>query len=147
MASVAVLYTPEVLGLATSLARFPITDTLDLRGQARSASCGSTLTVALALDDAGKIAQVGLAAHACAIGQAAAAIFAQAAIGQTAQDIRHAEQAIAAWLAGANGDDPAKRPDWPGLQAIAPAWGYPARHGAILLGWRAALVAFAQPHM
>ena len=144
MASAAVLYTPEVLGLATSLARFPIDDTLPLVGQARSASCGSTLKVALALDSAGVIARVGLAAHACAIGQAAAAIFAQAAVGQTSTDITKAEHSIAAWLAGATGAGPETAlPDWSGLAAIAAAAGFPARHGAILLGWRAAIAAFA----
>jgi len=41
---------------------------------------------------------------------------------------------MAAWLGGAG-----QMPDWPGLAAIAAARDYPARHGAILLPWRAAL--------
>ena len=144
MASAAVLYTPEVLGLATSLARFPIDASMPLDGEARSTSCGSTIKLALALDETGLIARVGLAAHACAIGQAAAAIFAQGAVGQTALQISEAEQAIAAWLAAATGAEmPVAMPDWPGLGAIAAAAAYPARHGAILLGWRAARSALA----
>ena len=144
MASAAVLYTPEVLGLATSLAGFPIDDSLPIHGEARSASCGSSLKVALALDEAGRIVRVGLMAHACAVGQAAAAIFAQAAPGRSAGEIAAAEQAIAAWLGGASGASAATGlPDWPGLSAIAAAAAYPARHGAILLGWRAALAALS----
>jgi NifU-like protein involved in Fe-S cluster formation len=143
MASAAALYTPEVLALATSLAAFPMEGALPLRGEARSASCGSTLALGLALDEAGAIAQVGLAAHACAIGQAAAAIFANAAIGQTPQAIVEAEAAIAGWLSASARGEVAALPAWPGLNVIAAAAAFPARHGAILLAWRAALAALA----
>ena len=136
MTSVAALYTPEVLALATGLSRYPLSDNLSLRGEARSPTCGSAVTVGLALDAAGRIAAVGLRAHACAIGQAAAAIFADAAVGKDRAGLREAEVALARWLAG-EGD----APDWPGLTAIAPARAYPARHPAILLAWRAALAA------
>lgn len=129
----ATLYTPEVLGLATSLAAYPWDETLALRANARSKSCGSTIALALGLDAAGRIARVALRSQACAIGQAAAAIFAGAAAGRDARDIARADDAIAAWLAG-EGD----LPDWPGLAAIAAARDYPARHGAIRLAWQAA---------
>lgn len=129
----AVLYTPEVLGLATSLAAHPWDEMLPLRGEARSRSCGSTIALALATDAEGRIARLGLKSSACAIGQAAAAIFAAAAPGRDAAAIRDAERAIAAWLSGE-----ADRPDWPGLDAIAAARDYPARHGAIMLAWQAA---------
>ena len=145
MASAPVLYTPAVLGLATSLARFPITADLPWMGEARSASCGSALKLALALDAAGAIAGIGVSAHACAIGQAATAIFAEAAIGKNASDIAGAEQAIAVWLsASASAANVAEMPSWPGLSAIQAATAYPARHGAILLAWRAALSAIVK---
>ena len=72
-------------------------------------------------------------AQACAIGQAAAAIFAEAAAGRSGNDIAEAESAIRAWLAGE-----AALPDWPGLETLTAAQAYPARHGAILLAWQAA---------
>lgn len=134
MATAAALYTPEVLALATSLASYPVTDDLPLRGQARSQSCGSTLELALALDE-GRIARLGLRSHACAIGQAAAAIFASGAAGRAPDEIAIAEQQVATWLTGG------PLPDWPGIAAIARAADYPARHGAVLLPWRAALSA------
>lgn len=134
MATTAALYTPEVLGLATGLSGYPLDDALPLRSNARSPSCGSTLEVGLALAEA-KIARVGLRAHACAIGQAAAAIFAAAAVGRSRAEIAAAEREIAAWLTG--GPDPS----WPGLAVIAAATAYPGRHGAVLLPWRAALSA------
>jgi NifU-like protein involved in Fe-S cluster formation len=138
MASVAALYTPEVLGLATRLAEWRIDAGMPLQGDARSASCGSTLRVAIALDDDGRVARIGLAAQACAIGQASAAIMAAQAIGRDQRDFANAEAAISNWLAGESA-----LPEWPGISAIAAARDYKGRHGAILLGWRAVLAAFA----
>ncbi len=127
------LYTPEVLALATQLAAYPLNSDLPLLGNARSATCGSTITLGLAPDDAGRIARLGIAAHACAIGQAAAAIFAEAAMGKNAAEIAFARVALQEWLSGAG-----PLPDWPGLNAIAAVPSYPARHGAVMLTWNAA---------
>ncbi|MCC6924326.1 iron-sulfur cluster assembly scaffold protein [Novosphingobium sp.] len=135
MSSATALYTPQVLALATSLARYPLGDGLPLSGSARSPTCGSTIELGLHCDTDGQIDRIGLRAHACAIGQAAAAIFVEAAKGKDDSKIRQAYDALEAWLAG--GD----LPDWPGIDAIAAARDFPARHGAILLAWRAALVA------
>jgi NifU-like protein involved in Fe-S cluster formation len=134
MASAAKLYTPEVLGLAASLARWPLDPALPFQGRARSQSCGSTLALSLGTDRGGAIDRLGLRAQACAVGQASAAIFADGAPGRARADISAAEQAIARWLAGE-----APMPDWPGLSAIEAAAAFPGRHGAILLPWRAAL--------
>ncbi len=132
MASAA-LYTPEILELATSLAQFGWDDALPLRGSARSRSCGSTIEMGLSVDDDGRIAQVGLKSQACAIGQAAAAIFARSATGLSRDEVHSALESVRDWLAGTSGP-----PDWPGIAAIVPARDYPGRHGAILLPWQAA---------
>ena len=133
MASAAVLYTPDVLALATGLADFAWDDTLPLQGEARSRSCGSTVALALALDGEGRIARVAVRAQACAIGQAAAAIFARGAVGRSGAEVHAAGEQVARWLTGE-----APLPNWPGLAAIATARDYPGRHGAIELAWRAA---------
>lgn len=133
MATTATLYTPAVLTLATRLAAFPWDADLPLQAEVRSKSCGSTLTLGLSLDGDERIARLGVRAQACAIGQAAAAIFAQAAPGRDAEAIRAADDAITAWLAGEG-----PLPEWPGIDAIATARDYPARHGAIRLAWQAA---------
>jgi NifU-like protein involved in Fe-S cluster formation len=122
-----------VLGLATSLAAYPWNESLPLKGWAKSRTCGSTISLGLSTDEAGRIEQVALKSQACAIGQAAASIFAKAAPGRTGKEIHEAEAAVSAWLAGER-----DIPDWPGLEAIAAARDYPARHGAIMLAWRAA---------
>ena len=136
MASATVLYTPQVLSLATSLAKWPWDKAMALKGEARSPTCGSTVAVGLALAPDGRIERVGLRVHACAIGQGSAAIFAAAAPGLDRGELLQSEQLIAQWLRGA-----ASLPDWPGLSQIAAARDYSARHGAILLPWKAALAA------
>ena len=130
------LYTREVLALATSLSQWPHDAGMPFQGAARSATCGSSLALSLAVDGAGRITGIGLRPQACAIGQASAALFAQGAIGQDAEAIATQLEAIRQWLK--NG---AAMPGWPGFSAIAAARDYPARHGAITLPWEAALVA------
>ncbi len=137
--SVTVLYTPEVLSLAVALAAYPLPDDdLPIRGTARSASCGSTIELGLALDDAGRFGRVGVRSQACAIGQAAAALFANSVVGMNVAQVLVAGEDVAAWLSG-EGD----LPDWPGMGTIAAARAYPARHGAVMLPWNAARQALA----
>ena len=132
------LYTPAILGAATLLADHSWDEALPLRGESRSRRCGSMLALCLSVDAAGRITRIGLRAHACAIGQAAAQVFVSAAEGRTRNDIASARTSLAAWLAGEAGV-----PDWPGVLLIEPALGYPARHDAIMLAWDAALAALA----
>ena len=135
--SSAKLYNAELLGLATSLAAYPLDESQLQRGTARSSTCGSVVEIGLALDERDAISRIGVKAQACAVGQAAAAIFAAQAAGKSEADVTAALRAAEAWLTGG------ALPAWPGFTAIAAARDYPARHGAILLPWRAALVAFA----
>ena len=133
MAGSAKLYTPELLALAVALAEYPPDAALPLHGDARSKSCGSTLAMDIAVDSEGRIKRLGMRVRACAVGQAAAAIFAREACARGLDDIEGALAALMAWLAGSG-----ELPDWPGLATIAPARDYPARHGAIMLPWTAA---------
>lgn len=132
------LYTPELLALAVALADFPADPGLPLHGEARSKSCGSTLKVDMATAADGSIERLGLQVRACAVGQAAAAIFARAAAGCSPAEIEAAHEGLARWL-----DRTGDTPDWPGIEAIAAARAYPARHGAIMLPWTAALSALS----
>ena len=129
------LYTPEILALAVELARYPLRPELALRGEARSRSCGGTIEADLEMSGE-TVTSIGLRVVACAIGQAAAAIFARCAPGMSIAAIAQTEADLAAWLAGT-----APRPDWPGIATLEPARAFPGRHGAILLPWKAALAA------
>lgn len=135
--SATVLYTPDVLALAIDLARHPLTDDLPLRSEARSKSCGSTIMLGLAVE-ARAVTRIGLRSQACAIGQASAAIFASAAVGEGIDHIAETRDAVAAWLAG-----DAPLPQWPGFATVAAARDYPARHGAVMLPWDAAIRALS----
>ena len=135
------LYSPEILAAAVGLADFPFDPRLPLQGEARSRSCGSLLKLALSLDDRGLIARIGCRAQACAVGQAAAHVFAVAAPGRSPQQIAESRTQLAQWLAAGR-----PVPDWPGIALLDAARDYPARHGAILLAWDAALAALATPH-
>ncbi len=130
------LYTPDLLALAIRLAEFPLDCRFDCLGSARSVSCGSSLEVGALLDKDQKVTAVGIRAKACAVGQAAATIFAVAASGKSADQIARALRQMEEWLAGG-----ATRPDWPGVDQLDMAREHRGRHGAILLPWRAAAAA------
>jgi len=138
MSSAERLYTPELLTLAIRLADYPWNDDLQQLGDARSKSCGSTIALGLDVDSTGAIASLGMRVRACAVGQASAAIFADAAIGKDRQAIGAMLDALALWLT-----DDGPLPDWPGLAVIEPAKAFPGRHGAIKLPWEAAFAALS----
>jgi NifU-like protein involved in Fe-S cluster formation len=134
------LYTSDILALAVELAEFPLGDELPRRGEASSRVCGSKVTMALSTDADGRVARVGARVSACAIGQAAAALFLRSARGRSASDIAGALAGLEGWLAGADKPLP-----WPSLDRLDKARAYPARHAAILLPWKAALAALSNP--
>jgi NifU-like protein involved in Fe-S cluster formation len=133
------LYTAEVLGLAVELAAYPPLADASVAGDARASACGSTLSIGLRLDADGRVDALGLQVRACAIGQAAAALFARDAIGRDADAIIAAQAGIAQWLASG-----AAMPHWRDLAILEPARAYAGRHGAILLPWQAAASALSR---
>ena len=138
MSAAARLYTPELLALAVELAGHPPLEDAALHGEARSPTCGSTLAIGLVPDAHGHIEALGMRVHACAVGQASAAIFARHAQGRDREAIAAALAQMEGWLA-----QKGPMPDWPDLAHVAPAVVYPARHGAMLLPWKAALAALS----
>ena len=131
------LYNRDILALAVATADYPPRPAARHRASRRAPLCGSIIDLDLDTDAAGRVADIGLHVEACALGQAAAALLARHAPGRGLADIRAARDAIAGWFAGST----AAAPDWPGFDLLAPARGYPARHGAILLPFDAAIAA------
>ncbi|OBV12603.1 iron-sulfur cluster assembly scaffold protein [Erythrobacter dokdonensis] len=132
------LYSPDILALATTLAAYPLDDNLPLRAEARSRTCGSAITIGVALGAQGTIERIGMQLSACAIGQASAGLLAREAAGAASGDITLTMNGIVRWLTGAG-----PLPEWPGLDLLAPAREHPARHGALLLPWTAACKALS----
>ncbi len=138
--SAARLYTPDLVALAIELADYPILPTLPRVGDARSRSCGSRVRLACSLRSDDTIERLGLEVTACAVGQAAAAIFAAEVAGKSLADMQRALTGIEVWLEG--GD---LEPGWPRIDHLSPARAFPGRHEAILLPWKAAVEALSNP--
>ena len=134
------LYTTDILRLALGAAMHPRLAAAHGSAEQRTPVCGSRIVLDVALDGDGRIASVGMDVHACAMGQAAAGLFAEAARGRDRGDILIARNGLAEWLAG----DRAVPPDWPGIEALVTARAYPARHAAILLPFNAASQAMGE---
>lgn len=133
------LYTPTLLALSVELANFPYDPNAQLQGRASSRTCGSEVVLSASTTEFG---QLGMQVTACAVGQAAAALFAAHVTADgAARDVATLTiqlEAIQSWL-----ETDASAPDIARIELIEPARGYPARHAAILLPWRAALDALA----
>jgi NifU-like protein involved in Fe-S cluster formation len=136
MASRSALYTTEILRLAASLEAPRALEREDGRAELRSRTCGSIVAVAVELDGDRRIAALSQTVHACAFGQASAALLERGAVGRKASEVKDAHDALAEWLNGGDAE-----PSWPGLVALAPALSHRSRHPAILLPFRALLAA------
>ena len=130
------LYTVEILRLAASLPEPAELERVDGSAEARSPTCGSVVRTEVALGEDGRVEAVSQHVHACAFGQASAALVAAQAKGRARHDVERGLAGLTAWLEGS-----AELPDWPGIAALAPARSRKPRHAAILLPFRALLAA------
>ena len=130
------LYTTEILRLAASLEPPRPLSQEDGRAELRSPTCGSRISTTVELASDGKIAALSQQVHACAFGQASAALVEQGAPGRSGDEVQKALTDVDAWLAGSD-----QLPSWPGISTLAPARSRKSRHGAILLPYRTLLAA------
>jgi NifU-like protein involved in Fe-S cluster formation len=131
------IYTTEILRLAASLQDPHELDREDGRAEVRSPTCGSRVTLAVQLDEERRVERMSMQVHACAFGQASAALLEKHAVGRRHDDVADALVTLSRWLAHSH----EHHGDWPGIKALAPARKYKGRHGAILLPFRALLAA------
>lgn len=131
------LYTTEILRLAASLSDAHPLEREDGRAELSSPTCGSRISLAVQLDDKRRIERLSMQVHACAFGQAAAALVERHSRGRTHDQVSEAMLNLSRWLASDQDDDAG----WPGIAALAPARARKGRHGAILLPFRALLAA------
>ncbi|TCD05190.1 iron-sulfur cluster assembly scaffold protein [Erythrobacteraceae bacterium CFH 75059] len=133
------LYTPAVLALAAELSRFPPQADHPLRVDVRSRVCGSRIVMTGTLDSDLRIADVGVAVSACAVGQAATALLVRSVTGCDAGDLAKAREALTQFLSGTAGNA-----GWPGMDLLAAVSRHAGRHAAVLLPWDAALALVEQ---
>jgi len=131
------LYTTDILRLAASLHEERELEQEHGRAELRSPTCGSRIVMAVELDEDRRVRMISQRVHACAFGQASAALVQQHAIGHTHDEVAEALVVISRWLA----EEQEEFGDWPGIDVLEPARPKKARHGAILLPFRALLAA------
>jgi NifU-like protein involved in Fe-S cluster formation len=127
------LYNAEILRLAATIPHHERLPEPMATAEKRSPICGSRVTIDVAVDDEGRVSEVGLLVRACALGQASSSLLAANILGRTPAELAAARDALTAWLAR-EGD----APDWPGMDIFAPALDYTARHPSIRLAFEAA---------
>ena len=131
------LYTTEILRLAASLQGPRELERIDGGAELRSPTCGSRVSISVQLDCERRIEAISQQVHACAFGQASAALLERHAIGRAHDEVSGALVLLSRWLA----EEQEGVDAWPGLDALASARPRKGRHGAILLPFRALLAA------
>ncbi len=130
------LYTTDILRWA---ARIPVESSLvEAHGSAerRSPSCGSVVRAEVALGD-GRISDAAFKVHACALGQASAAMLLTRAKGLSPEELIAARAALE-YALKQNGEWPSH---WEELALLERARDYPGRHAALLIGYDALIAA------
>ncbi|EEB85046.1 iron-sulfur cluster assembly scaffold protein [Roseobacter sp. GAI101] len=134
------LYSARILGLAADIPHLGRLDHPDATVTWRSPLCGSTVTVDVVVAD-GKLVELGQDVKACALGQAAAAVAGQAAVGATLAQVQTARDQLKAML---KGKGPVPDAPFDGFEVLTPAAEYKNRHASILLSIEAIAEAMQQ---
>lgn len=128
------LYNPAILRLAAEIPHHGRLNAPQASVEKRSPICGSRVTADVVLDGEGRLVELGLLVRACALGQASASLMAAQALGRSVAELEQARDTLAAWLAGEGGEE---ADFWPGMDVLAPARPFSARHASIRLGFEA----------
>lgn len=131
------LYNITILRLAASIPHHQRLPAPQGSAERRSPLCGSRLSVDVTLGPGDRVAELGLAVNACALGQASASLMAAHAIGRSHAELVDARDALSDYLAGARDDSG----PWPGLDIFAEARKHTARHASIRLAFEAVVAA------
>ena len=132
------LYSARILMLAANLPHAGRLAAPEGTGERVAKLCGSRATVDVMLDEAGRVAEFAQDVKACALGQAAAGVLGQHAIGASVQEIMEARDAMSAMLK-AGGEGPSGR--FEDLRVLRQVADYPARHASTLVAVEATLEA------
>jgi NifU-like protein involved in Fe-S cluster formation len=108
----------------------------------RSPLCGSEVAFDVVLDAAGRVAEIGWTARACALTEAATAIVVAAAPGSDLAELTAVRAAVKAMLREKSTDLPGGK--WADLEVLGPAAEVRARHGSALLPFDTIVAAVAE---
>jgi len=127
------LYSARILKAAANMPRAGRLPAPDASAEKVSKLCGSRVLVDVRLED-GRIADYAQEVKACALGQAAAAILGEHALGASVEEIESARDALRAMLK-TGGLPPEGR--FADLAMLAPVKDYPPRHASTMLAFEA----------
>ncbi|MCL4767384.1 MAG: iron-sulfur cluster assembly scaffold protein [Hyphomicrobiaceae bacterium] len=124
------MYNTRIFELAAEIPRQRRLAHPDATASAHSKLCGSTVTVDLKLDAAGRVGDFGQTVKACLLGQAAASVMGREIVGSTAPELHEVGCAMRRMLKE-GGPPPGGR--WADLAMLEPVRDYKARHASTLL--------------
>ena len=127
------LYSAKILKAAANMPRAGRLAAPDGSAEKVAKLCGSRVVVDVTLQD-GRIADFGQDVKACALGQAAAAIMGEHAIGATCEEVEMARDALRAMLKQGGAPPEGRFAD---LAMLAPVKDYPPRHASTMLAFEA----------
>lgn len=130
MAGLEDMYNTRIFELAAEIPRQRRLADADATATAHSKLCGSTVTVDLKLDAAGRVSDFGQTVKACLLGQAAASVMGREIVGSSAEELREVGRTMRRMLKE-NGKPPSGR--WADLGVLEPVRDYKARHASTLL--------------
>ena len=134
------IYNKRILELAADIPRLGRLQSPHASATAHSKLCGSTVTVALALEG-DVVADFAHDVKACALGQASSSIMARHVVGSTAAELRILREAMRRMLKE-GGEPPSGR--WQELRVLEPVRDFKARHASTLLTFDAVVDALDQ---
>ncbi len=128
------LYSDKILAIAGRLRDLPPLANAGARAKRISRVCGSTVEVALSVEN-GVVSQYSHGVNACALGQTAASIVAEHIIGARADELRQLRDQMLAMLKQ-NGPPPSGE-RWSDLKYLEPVRDYKPRHTSTMLVFEA----------
>lgn len=129
------LYSGKILEAAAAIPPARRLSAPDASATKTSRVCGSQVSVDLVMKG-GVVAEFGMEAKACALGQASASILARNIIGATADEIYALRDAMRAMLK--DGGDPPAGARWKEMESLIAIRDYPQRHASTMLAIEAA---------
>lgn len=128
------LYSARILGLVANMPRAGRLAAPDASAERTAKLCGSRIVVDVTVEG-DRVSDFAQDVHACALGQAAAAVLGAHVVGASLSEIEAARDALRAMLKS-DGPDPQGR--FSDLSVLRPVKDYPARHASSMLAFEAA---------
>lgn len=128
------VYNARMMELSADIPRLGRLDGADGSATAHSRLCGSTVTVDVRLDGAGRVSDYAHDVRACALGQAAASLVARHAVGMAPGEVSDLRRQVRAMLKGGG---PAPGVPFGEFAVLEPVRAFKARHSSTLLAFDA----------